>query len=46
MKINRASMKMEKYVGSFLDCDRDGDLEVTLEAGDYYLLVEMDWKSN
>ena len=46
MKVDRGSMKMEKYIGDFLDCDRDGDVEVTLEAGEYYLLVEMDWKAN
>ena len=27
-----------------MDCDRDASIKVELDPGDYYLLIQMDWK--
>lgn len=29
-----------------MDCDRDAMMPLNLEAGDYYIIVEVDWKVN
>ena len=34
------------YINDLIDCDRDGTLRVELDPGDYYLIIEMDWKCN
>ena len=46
LKIDKATGTLTKYLNDFVDCDRDGTVQVELDPGDYYLLVEMDWKCN
>jgi hypothetical protein len=46
LKIDKATGTLGGYVNDFMDCDRDGTIRVELDPGDYYLLVEMDWKCN
>jgi hypothetical protein len=46
LKFDKATGTLGGYVNDIMDCDRDGTLRVELDPGDYYLLVEMDWKCN
>ena len=46
MKIDKATNNLTSYINDFLDCDRDGSVKVELDPGDYYLIIEMDWKCN
>lgn len=46
MKIDKVSNNLSKYISDFIDCDRDGTVRVELDPGDYYLAVEVDWKSS
>jgi hypothetical protein len=46
LKLEKAGGTLSGYVNDFIDCDRDGSVRVELDPGDYYLLVEMDWKCN
>jgi hypothetical protein len=45
LKIDKASQTLGTYVADFIDCDRDGTVRVELDPGDYYLAIEVDWKS-
>ena len=46
LRIDKAHNTLSKYLNDFVDCDRDGTVKVELDPGDYYILVEMDWKCN
>ena len=46
LKIDKATNTLGAYVNDFIDCDRDGTVRVELDPGDYYLIIEMDWKCN
>ena len=46
LKVDKASNTLGAYINDFIDSDRDGTVKVELDPGDYYLIVEMDWKCN
>lgn len=46
MEIDKVSRSLKRYVNDMMDCDREASFHVQLEPGDYYLIVEMDWKNN
>ncbi len=46
MRIDKGSNTLMSYINDFLDCDRDGSVKVELDPGDYYLIIEVDWKCN
>ena len=46
LKIDKVSNHLSKYINDFIDCDRDGTVKVELDPGDYYLAIEVDWKSS
>jgi hypothetical protein len=45
LKIDKVTNTLSKYIADLIDCDRDGTIKVELDPGDYYLIIEMDWKS-
>ena len=45
MKIDKQTSTLSQYINDFIDCDRDGSVRVELDPGDYYLAIEVDWKS-
>ena len=46
MKIDKGSKTLSKYINDTMDCDRDASIYVELDPGDYYVIVEIDWKGN
>jgi len=46
LKIDKATNTLTRYINDFVDCDRDGTVNVELDPGDYYILTEIDWKCN
>lgn len=44
LKIDKATNNLGVYLNDFIDCDRDGTVRVELDPGDYYLVIEIDWK--
>lgn len=46
LRIDKATSTLGAYVNDLMDCDRDGSVRVELDPGDYYLVIEMDWKCN
>jgi hypothetical protein len=46
MKLDKSSSTLGAYINDLIDCDRDGSVMVELDPGDYYLIIEMDWKCN
>lgn len=46
MEIDRTTQTLKRYIADEMDCDREASIHVNLEAGDYYIIVEMDWKNS
>ena len=46
LQFDKASKTLTKYINDIIDCDHDATLEVSLDPGDYYLAIEVDWKCN
>jgi len=44
LKFDKGTSTLGMYINDLIDCDRDGTLKVELDPGDYYLIIEMDWK--
>lgn len=44
LKIDKSTNQLGTYINDFIDCDRDGTVRVELDPGDYYLVIEVDWK--
>lgn len=43
--MDKATRTLTKYVNDIMDCDRDASFYVQLDPADYYIIVEMDWKT-
>lgn len=35
---------LHQYVNDIFDCDQNVSVKVELDPGDYYILIEVDWK--
>lgn len=44
LKIDKFTNQLGTYINDFIDCDRDGTVRVELDPGEYYLVIEVDWK--
>lgn len=46
LRINSTTRNIDKYIDDMMDCDKDTFLQLTLDAGEYYVAIEADWNTN
>lgn len=46
LKIDKSTNTLSTFISDLMDCDRDETLQLELDPGDYYILIEIDWKSS
>lgn len=45
MQLNKSSRTLERYISDAFDCDKDTSMHLKLNPGEYYIFIEVDWKS-
>lgn len=46
LQLDKSTKTLSKYINDVVDCDHDANVYLELDPGEYYVLVEVDWKCN
>jgi hypothetical protein len=44
MQLNKGTKTLHRFIGDAVDCDHDASIYLELDPGEYYVIVEVDWK--
>ena len=46
LQLEKNTKTLQKYIDDVIDCDHDATIYLELDPGQYYILVQVDWKCN
>jgi hypothetical protein len=44
MQLDKGTKTLHRFISDTIDCDHDASIYIELDPGEYYVIVEVDWK--